>query len=368
MKKKESVSQIVLFCSFCCLFRGMNDGLCVLYDETGRAARGVLDDGYFESTGVCVGLGPLRTSVARAARTGALRARAHVASPPLPLPIGAPNAHIAARGSLCATGALRHIAAATAALALHTPRARTLELAGAWEPAAGRARATLCARSTLLSASLGAACALCSPTDRPLLVAAEAVLRPTAGLAFALRAAGEAVLGAGGEGARGYGLRGVGVDGRVVWTRGAWAGLACVEQHGRAAGATLVRTLAGGRTRVALDTLFALPARGGYGESEGGAGDGGNEGTGALWDLVHGSSGSSGRTDTGETRVALGVEHWADADTLLRARLDTRCVLHAVCSHRVSPACTQAFSFTVNLADLSSTGGHVAAVSLAFEG
>ena len=347
----------------------MNDGLCVLYDETGRAARGVLDDGYFESTGVCVGLGPLRTSVARAARTSALRARAHVASPPLPL-FGAPNAHIAARGSLCATGALRHIAAATAALALHTPRARTLELAGAWEPAAGRARATLCARSTLLSASLGAARALYSPTDpnRPLLVAAEAVLRPTAGLALALRAAGEAVLGAGGgEGARRHRLRGVGVDGRVAWTRGAWAGLACVEQHGRAAGATLVRTLAGGRTRVALDTLFALPARGGYGES-GCDGDGANESTGALWDLVHGSSGSSGRTDTGETRVALGVEHWADADTLLRARLDTRCVLHAVCSHRVSRACTQAFSFTVNLADLSSTGGHVAAVSFAFEG
>lgn len=320
----------------------MNDCLCVLYDETGRDARAVLEDGYFQSTGASVALGPLRTSVARDAHTGALRARTRLA---------AATARTAARGTLCTAGPLRTVTAAAAALALHAPTGplRTLELAGAWEPAAARTRAVVRARGPVLAASLAAARARppSSNEQSATLVAAEAVLRPRAGLALALCAAGTG------------GPRAVAVDGRVAWTRGAWAVLARVEQHGRAAGATVARVLAAGRTRVAVDTLFALPAPRDRGADA------------ALWDLVHGSSSTSSgssSSERGETCVAVGVEHRPDARTLLRARLDTRCVLRAVCSCRVGAACTQAFALTVNLADLSRAGGHVAAFSIAFGG
>ena len=334
----------------------MNDCLCVLYDETGREARAVLEDGYFQSTGVGVRLGALRASVARTAPTGALRARVAASAAPWPWPH-----RVAARGTLCTAGARGGVAAAGAALALHAPHARALELAGAWEPAAARTRAALCARGTVLSAALAAARvhAPLPSRDSSTLVAAEAVLRPTAGLALALCAAGMTTA----TTARGRGT--VAVDGRVAWTRGAWAVLARVEQHGRAAGATVARVLAGGRTRVAVDTLFALPRA--PAESAAAA-----PAAAALWGLVHrgcaSASATGGSGGRGETCVAVGVEHRPDADTLLRARLDTRCVLRAVCSRRVAPACTQAFAFTVNLADLSRAGGHVAAFSLAFGG
>lgn len=307
----------------------MNGRARLLDDLVLGHARAVLERGFFVRTGASFAASAapwsLRAGIGHDSRAHALFA---AAQPAVALRLG--NSGAAGVDALLLCASLRAAPAATAGVDVEAALRRgdgqtPLVLAAGWQPRSQKRHCGVVYRGHVLA--VGAWLQQQHQKRERTCGVVEAVLRPHVGVALALRAKAAAP-GAG----RAAALEDV--EGRVVLARGAWEAQCSVERRGRAAGLALARVSSDGNTRVALQALFERERQ----------------------------------EHTGRTRVAAGVEHCTATGAVVKARLDTGCVLRTVFSFRTGAHCTEAFSFAVNLADLSAAGRHVAAFSIAFEG
>ena len=315
----------------------MNGRTRLLDDLVLGHARAVLKRGFFVRTGASFAASAapwsLRAGIGHDSRAHALFA---AAQPAVALRLGHSRERscaVSATGvdALLLCASLRAAPAATAGVDVEAALRRgdgqtPLVLAAGWQPRSQKRHCGVVYRGHVLA--VGAWLQQHQQKQRERTCGAvEAVLRPHVGVALALRAKAAAPCAG-----RAAALEDV--EGRLVLARGAWEAQCSVERRGRAAGLALARVSSDGNTRVALQALFEREKQ----------------------------------EHTGRTRVAAGVEHCTATGTVVKARLDTGCVLRTVFSFRTGAHCTEAFSFAVNLADLSAAGRHVAAFSIAFEG